>query len=50
MPCTVSTVQGPRFRLKLLARHIMRHDSNTMEHVDRTDHEIAHDHGEEMVG
>lgn len=49
MPCTVSTVQGPRFRLKLLARH-MRHDSNEMEHVDRTDHEIAHDYGEEVVG
>jgi hypothetical protein len=31
------------------ASHI-RHDSIKMEHDDRTDSELAHDHGEEVVG
>ena len=46
---TSSTLQGPRFRLKLLFRH-MSHNSNKIEHADRTDYQLAHDHGEELVG
>lgn len=37
-------------RLTLLPASHMKHDSIKMEYDDRTDSELAHDHGEEVVG